>query len=444
MRAPLIAIVLSGASAAACAQPANERVTSVEACFQLARTAAQTCYDPRIGAVESLDCQKTRATLGECLARAARSAPSETPAGTGSSEMPSGTIPPELPASTVSPNKSAGIGSPSSPYGAVPSKKPSATDLSDKPTGTVTPELPTAAGPVGARSANESMTGLETCFKAARIADAICSKLPDDPAPRLDCFQKTRATQLECLERALSETPAAPTTPKAPSETTRPDANATLPEAPSERVSPKQPSQTGSSEKPDSPPKAIVRTNPPELPAPTETPTGAIRPDIRPKTADVPVGPTGTNWVVSETTSPVDYTSLITAALHLPSNIKDAPSTLVIRCSALLTELQVRTEGTWRASRVGEVQVAYQINDQPFVRLPWAVSGHGKIASYKGEAVGLLQSLPEGAQLKINVFDGPGAGHDATFQLTGLDTVRKKLAVACNGRLANKTSSGKR
>jgi hypothetical protein len=204
------------------------------------------------------------------------------------------------------------------------------------------------------------------------------------------------------------------------------------------------PAEVPSAEKSNSPPKAIVRTNPPELPAPTETPTGAIRPDIRPKTADVPVGPTGTNWVVSETTSPVDSTSLITAALHLPSNIKDAPSTLVIRCSALLTELQVRTEGTWRASRVGEVQVAYQINDQPFVRLPWAVSGHGKIASYKGEAVGLLQSLPEGAQLKINVFDGPGAGHDATFQLTGLDTVRKKLAVACNGRLANKTSSGKR
>ena len=444
MRAPLIAIVLSSASAAACAQPANERVTSVEACFQLARAAAQTCYDPRIGAVESLDCQKTRTTLGECLARAARSAPSETPAGTGSSEMRSGTIPPELPPSAVSPNKSAGIGSTSSPYGAVPSKKPNATVLPDKPTGTVAPELPTAAGPVGARSANESMTGLESCFQAARIADAVCSKLPNDPAQRLDCFQKTRAAQLECLERVLSETPAGPTTPKAPSETTRPEppATAALPEAPSERGSPKQPSQTGSSEKSDSPPKAIVRANPPELPAPTETPTAAIRPDIRPKTADVPVGPTGTNWVVGETTSPVDYNPLITAALHLPSNIKDAPSTLVIRCSALLTELQVRTEGTWRASRVGEVEVAYQINDQPFVRLPWAVSGHGKIASYKGEAVGLLQSLPEGAQLKINVFDGRGAGHDATFQLTGLDTVRKKIAVACNGRLANKTSSG--
>ena len=424
------------AASAVYAQPASEGRTSFEKCFQLARDADTVCYAPANGPAERLDCKTARAALDECFAHAAKSAPLEAPAGTGSSEMPSGTIPPELPPSAVSPNKSTGIGSPSPPYGAVPSKKPSAAVLPDKSTGTVAPELPAAADPVGARPANESMTGLESCFQAARIADTICSKLPNDPAQRLDCFQKTQAAQLECLERVQSETPAGPTTPKAPSETARPEpaATATLPEAPSERVSPKQPSQTGSSEKSDSPPKVIVRTNPPELPAPTETPTGPIRPDIAPKTADVPARPTGMNWLISETTSPVDYSPLITAALHLPSNIKDAPSTLVIRCRALLTELQVRTEGTWRASPVGDVEVAYQINDQPFVRLPWAVSGHGKIASYKGEAVGLLQSLPEGAQLKISVFDGPGPGHAATFQLTGLDTVRKKLAVACNGR----------
>ena len=41
-----------------------------------------------------------------------------------------------------------------------------------------------AGGIVSARSANEVADALETCFKAARIADAICSKLPDDPAQR--------------------------------------------------------------------------------------------------------------------------------------------------------------------------------------------------------------------------------------------------------------------
>jgi hypothetical protein len=70
-----------------------------------------------------------------------------------------------------------------------------------------------AGGIVSARSANEAYA-LETCFKAARIADAICSKLPDDPALRRDCFQKTNSAQLECLEHVLSETPAGPATPK--------------------------------------------------------------------------------------------------------------------------------------------------------------------------------------------------------------------------------------
>ena len=289
MRAPLVAIVLSTASAAAFAQPANERATSVEACFQLAHAAAQTCYDPRIGAVESSDCQKTRAALGECLAHAARSAPSEAPAGTGSSDMPSGTMPPQLRPSAVSPNKSAG--SPSPPYDAVPSKRPSATDLSDTPTGTVTPELPTAAGPAGAHAPNESMTGLEACFKAARIADAICSRLPDDPALRRDCFQKTNSAHLECLDHVLSETPAGPATPKTRSEATRseppasaapampktpseapqpaPPASAALPEGSSKRVSPpgqtgslETPAQVPSAEKSNSQPKAIRQNQP--------------------------------------------------------------------------------------------------------------------------------------------------------------------------------------
>ena len=341
----------------------------------------------------------------------------------------------KCPASAVSANKSTGIGSPSSPYGAVPSKKPSATVLPDKPTRTLAPELPTAAGPVGAQSANESMTAMESCFQAARIADAICSKLPNDPAQRLNCFQKTGAAQLECLDRVLSETPASPTAPKAPSETTRqePPATATLPEAPSERVSPNQPSQIGSSEQSDSPSKAI-RTNPPELPAPSETPTGEIRSDIRPTTADVPVGPTGTNWVVSETASPVDYSPLVTAIIRSTSPVKNAPTTLAVRCREKHTELLVRTDGTWVTSRGKALRVDYQINDQPAVTLPWSASADGKTARYKDDAVGLLQSLPEGAQLKINVFDGPGPGHDATFQLAGLDTVRKKIAVACNGR----------
>jgi hypothetical protein len=142
--------------------------------------------------------------------------------------------------------------------------------------------------------------------------------------------------------------------------------------------------------------------------------------------------PADTAWVVSETTSPVDYAPLTTAVINATSSVENAPNTLAVRCHQARTELQLRTEGAWRVTRAGEVQVDYGINDQPVVRLQWTVSPDGKTASYKGDAVGLLRSLPEGALLKISVFDWPGVGQGATFQLTGLDSIRKKIGAACN------------
>jgi hypothetical protein len=105
----------------------------------------------------------------------------------------------------------------------------------------------------------------------------------------------------------------------------------------------------------------------------------------------------------------------------------------------------LRSAGTWRISRASEVQVVYQINEQPFVSLQWTASTDGKVATYKDDAVNLVRSLPEGARLKINVLDGPGPGHDTTFNLIGLEGVRKKIAVACKWPpMADKLSSGKR
>ena len=141
--------------------------------------------------------------------------------------------------------------------------------------------------------------------------------------------------------------------------------------------------------------------------------------------------PADTAWIVSETTSPVDYAPLTTAVINSTSSMQNAPNTLAVRCRGAHTELLLRTEGAWRVTRASEVQVDYRINDQPVVRLQWTVSPDGKTASYKGDAVGLLRSLPEGAQLKISVSDWPGVGQEATFQLSGLDSVRKRIGLAC-------------
>jgi len=272
--------------------------------------------------------------------------------------------------------------------------------------------LSSVSAAVCAQSANETVTGLESCFQSARRADSICSNPENDAAQRLDCLQKARTAQLECLQRV----PQATSVGRAAAE--KPSATAAL----------AKPAGAAS-------PAATVL---PEKPA-------AVSPDRPARAVDSRSKPADTDWIVSETTSPVDYAPLTTAAIRLPFSVKDAPTTLAMRCRGRRTDLLVRTEGIWRVSRAGEVQVDYQINDQPSVRLAWTASTDGKTASYKDDAAGLLQSLPEGGRLKISVRDGPGPSHEATFQLAGLDAVREKIAVACKwAPPANKITSEKR
>jgi hypothetical protein len=377
-----------------------------------------------------------------------------------------------------------------------------------------------AAGIICARSANDGVEGLESCFQAARLADGICSKLSNDPAKRLDCLQKTRAAQLECIEHAQSE-PAPQNSSKSPSSGT----HAALAESSTEEVSSKQtgdtdtfrsstegnlpqesnspptsnpetkplelskqtgdtgsfrPStegnlpqesnspptsnpetkppelskQTGDTDsfrpstesnlpqESNSPPTSNPDTKPPELPA---RPQATIRSDLSPKPAEHPTRPTATDWVVSETTSPIDYSPLVIAVIHSTSQAKDAANTLIMRCRGQRTELLVRTDGQWATTRGSELHGEYQINDQPMVALQWILSWDGKTATYKDDPVGLLQSLPDGARFKINIPDRSSSSHEATFRLDGWDAVRKKIGTACKWRpTADNASLGKR
>ncbi len=282
---------------------------------------------------------------------------------------------------------------------------------------------------------------LDTCFQLARAADAMCSDAKNGTAERLDCRQKASMAQLECLERVFPGRSAGSVSPEMPTVTGSP-------EVPAGSVSPGTPIGTVAKGEPTS-----SQETPPGT-APAETPTATVSPEMTTATAspgapargvDIPAKPQDTNWIVSETTSPVDYSPLITAVIRSTTGLQDAPNTLVIRCLGPRTEVLLRTQGTWRASRSNTVQVDYQINDQPLVRLQWITSADGKTASYTNDAVGFLQSLPEGARLKINVLDRAGPGHEATFQLAGLDAVRKRIAVPCKWTTAaDKMSSGKR
>jgi hypothetical protein len=362
--------------------------------------------------------------------------------------------------------------------------------------------LSAAGGAVCAQAGNGAPTGMESCFQSARGADSICSNPANDAVQRLDCLQKARTTLLQCLEhvppeiatgsassekaagKVTSETPSGTAPPELPTATVVPDkppaavssdkstaaassdkptagvsadrpAGAALSDTPTagvwaDRPSADMPTAAVSSDKPAAPalldkPTAAALPDKPSAAVSPDKPAAAASPDLPARAVDIAPRPRDPNWIISETTSPVDYAPVMTAAIRLPFTVKHAPNTFAIRCRGGRTELLVRTEGTWRASRTREVQVDYQINDQPLVKLTWTASPDGKTAIYRDDAVGLLQSLPDGARLKINVLDEPGPSHEATFQLTGLDAVREKIAVACKWPpAANKVSSEKR
>ena len=290
----------------------------------------------------------------------------------------------------------------------------------------------------------KTVIGLETCFRQARTDELMCSSPTNDPVQRQNCLQKAQRTQLDCLKQVPRDTLAVAAPPPRGTDKSELPTNSIPPEA----ARPVPPQTSGANvsrgEAAKEPGNLLPASDPSQKSvAAVSSGTAARAADARPPGGD-------TSWIVSETTSPVDYSPLLTATIRSPSDVKDAPTMLAIRCRGERTELLVRTEGTWRSSRAREIQVAYQIDDEPVVRLPWAASADGNTASYRSDAAGLLLSLPEGGRLKITVLDGPDRQNQATFSLAGWDIVRDRIAAACkwtattSRSTTNKVSSGQR
>src|SRR5713226_5308707 len=144
------------------------------------------------------------------------------------------------------------------------------------------------------------------------------------------------------------------------------------------------------------------------------------------------VQPQGPNWIISETTSPVDYRPQIAALTTARASSQDAPSSLAIHCRARRTELVISTTGSWKQATDGEVKVVYRINEEPSVEPRWKASETGRSLAFPGDVVRFLRSMPDGGQILVKVYAGKGPPYESTFQLVGLDPVRRKIAAACN------------
>lgn len=165
--------------------------------------------------------------------------------------------------------------------------------------------------------------------------------------------------------------------------------------------------------------------------------TLAIANDLaRPRGAEDPMAPVRVSdrsangagaWIVSETTSPVDYSSIIKATLPSQEGSSDAAMSLSIRCRGGLTE--VLLDGAGLSGRREDYILSLRINDDPPFQVSTITSARG--VALESDVVRLLQSIPGHSALSVHVSRRTGTGAGAVFALDGIESVRAKLAATC-------------
>lgn len=147
-----------------------------------------------------------------------------------------------------------------------------------------------------------------------------------------------------------------------------------------------------------------------------------------------PATPPGTsaaadNWIVSETTSPVDYTPVAIATALSTAGSDGAELQLSIRCRGGRTDLVIA--GPTITRRAEDYVVSYGVDGGQPVALTAGAPASGTGLAIKGDIVRLLASLPDRGEVAFRVTTLQGAAVEGRYAIGGLKTVRDRLAVPC-------------
>jgi len=140
--------------------------------------------------------------------------------------------------------------------------------------------------------------------------------------------------------------------------------------------------------------------------------------------------PKADNWIISQTTSPVDYSPVATATTSSNDGAAaESAMKLSIRCRRGRTELVVAGPGI--SGRGDGYAISYRVNDGQQVKIAAALPASGMGVAFGGDVVRLLQALPDSGSLSIQLTPRMGTALDAVFSLGGLETVLGKMAAVC-------------
>jgi hypothetical protein len=150
----------------------------------------------------------------------------------------------------------------------------------------------------------------------------------------------------------------------------------------------------------------------------------------RPAASPAPgVAPAADNWIVSETTSPIDYTPVAIATASASDGPDGSPLQLSIQCRGGRTELVIG--GPTLTRRGEDYLVSYGVNDGQPVVVATGTPASGTGVAVRGDVVRLLASLPDQGEVAFRVTARQGAALEGRYALAGLKVVLERLAVPC-------------
>jgi hypothetical protein len=134
-------------------------------------------------------------------------------------------------------------------------------------------------------------------------------------------------------------------------------------------------------------------------------------------------------WIVSQTTSPVDYSPIATATTTSRGGAEGPALQLSIRCRGGRTELAIA--GATISGRAEDYVISYHVNGGQPVQIAAAAPAFGAGIAFKADSATLLQSLPGEGELAVHLVPRLGTAQDGVFSLDGLATVRARMEAAC-------------
>jgi hypothetical protein len=135
------------------------------------------------------------------------------------------------------------------------------------------------------------------------------------------------------------------------------------------------------------------------------------------------------DWIITQTTSPVDYAPMATATTSSRERAGGSAMQLSIRCRGGRTELAISGAGI--SGRGEDYLISYRVSGGRPVQVAASTAAYGAGVAVKGDPVALLGSLPGGGELAVHLAPRVGPANDGVFSLAGLDAVRAKMKAAC-------------